>query len=142
MKAATGIIKQPYRLLLLAGLLLAGLCSSVYVQAQDSTAGKTVSQKRFERLMKKKNALLLDVRTADEYKAGHIPGSVQIDVLNTEDFKHKVAVLDKSKIYLLYCRSGKRSNTAKMLMKESGFKKLYDLEGGFSKWEGAKEQQP
>jgi len=84
--------------------------------------------------------VLLDVRTTDEYRSGHIPGSIQIDVLKTEDFKKQVAALDKHKTYLLYCRSGKRSNTAKVLMKESGFTKLVDLEGGFSKWEGAKEQ--
>lgn len=140
MKALAGIIKQKSGLLLFAGVLLAGLCSTVCVRAQDSTAGKTVSQKKFQRLMKKKNAVLLDVRTASEYQAGHIPGSVQLDVMKPEDFKKQMATLDKSKIYLLYCRSGKRSNTAKLLMKGSGFTKLYDLEGGFSKWEGAKEQ--
>ena len=133
-------IKKKSLLIIAGGLLLAGLCSTVCVQAQDNTAGKTVSQNKFQRLLKKKNTILLDVRTEVEYKAGHIPGSLQIDFLKTEDFKKQVAVLDKSKPYLLYCRSGKRSKDAMSVMKEMGFTKLFDLQGGFNIWEGVKEQ--
>lgn len=135
-------LKKKGWILLAGGLLLAGLCGTVCVSAQDSTAGKTVSQQKFQRLMKKKNTVLLDVRTPGEYKAGHIPGAVLLDVLQPGHFKKELAVLDKNKKYLLYCRSGKRSTDARFLMKTAGFTKLYDLEGGFSKWEGAKEQQP
>jgi rhodanese-related sulfurtransferase len=136
-------IKSKSWLWLTTGILLAGLCSTVCIQAQDNTAaGKTVSQKKFQRLINRKNTVLLDVRTSDEYKTGHIPGSLQIDVVKTEDFSSRIASLDKSKTYLLYCRSGKRSKEAMALMKESGFRKLYDLEDGFSKWEGTKEQHP
>lgn len=133
-------IKKKSLLIIAGGLLLAGLCSTVCVQAQDNTAGKTVSQNKFQRLINKKNTILLDVRTEVEYKAGHIPGSLQIDFLKTEDFKKQVAVLDKSKPYLLYCRSGKRSKDAMTVMKEMGFTKLFDLQGGFNSWEGVKEQ--
>ena len=133
-------IKKKSLLIIAGGLLLAGLCSTVCVQAQDNTAGKTVSQNKFQRLINKKNTILLDVRTEVEYKAGHIPGSLQIDFLKTEDFKKQVAVLDKSKPYLLYCRSGKRSKDAMTVMKEMGFTKLFDLKGGFNSWEGVKEQ--
>jgi len=139
MKVADRVIKQNSRLVLFSGVLLAGLFSTVRIQAQESRAGKTVSQKKFQRLMNKKNTVLLDVRTADEYQAGHIPGALQIDVLITEDFKNQVATLDKGKRYLVYCRSGKRSKEAMELMKGSGFAKLYDLEGGFSKWTGEKD---
>ena len=131
MRIVTRNLQPKSRLILLAGLLL---FSTVRIQAQESTAGKTVSPKKFQRLMNKKNTVLLDVRTADEYKAGHIPGALQIDVLLREDFKKQVATLDKSKRYLVYCRSGKRSRDAMELMKGSGFARLYDLEGGFSKW--------
>lgn len=133
-------IKKKSLLIIAGSILLAGLCSTVCVQAQDNTAGKTVSQNKFQRLLKKKNTILLDVRTEVEYKAGHIPGSLQIDFLKTEDFKKQVAVLDKSKPYLLYCRSGKRSKDAMSVMKEMSFTKLFDLQGGFNSWEGVKEQ--
>lgn len=140
MKSSVQLLKKKKWLLLFTGILLTGLCSTVCVQAQHNSAGKTVSQKKFQRLVTKKNTVLLDVRTSDEYKAGHIPGSLQIDVLKAEDFKKQVAALDKTKKYLLYCRSGKRSKEALALMKEAGFTKLYDLEGGFSNWPGKKEQ--
>lgn len=122
-----------------AALMLAGLCGSVCVQAQDNPAGKTISQKKFERISKKKNAVILDVRTTDEYKAGHIPHAKQIDVLKREEFKAQISSFDKNKTYLVYCRSGKRSKEAMNIMKELGFTKLFDLNGGFSNWSGAKE---
>ena len=134
-------IKSNSWIFIAAGLMLAGLCSSVCVQAQeDNPAGKTISQKKFERLSKKKNTVVLDVRTTDEYKAGHISNSTQIDVLKTEEFKTQIASLDKNKRYLIYCRSGKRSKSAMTIMKEMGFTKLFDLDGGFTNWTGAKEQ--
>lgn len=133
-------LKKHRWILVAGGLLLAGLCGTVCTQAQEPIAGKTIEAKKFQRLMKKKNAVLIDVRTTEEYKEGHIPGSVQIDVLKKDDFKKQVASLEKNKIYLLYCRSGKRSRDAMTLMHESGFGKLYDLKGGYSTWAGAKEK--
>jgi rhodanese-related sulfurtransferase len=140
MKNILSAIKRTRWIILLSGLLSTGLCSSIIVQAQDSTAGKTISQNKFQRLLKKNNTVLLDVRTADEYKAGHLPGALQIDVMQPDDFKNKVSSLYKKKKYLLYCRTGKRSNNAKVIMKQLGFIKLYDLKGGFSEWQGPKEK--
>lgn len=116
-------------------------CISITVTAQvsDSTAGKTVTQNKFQRLLNKKNTVLLDVRTDAEYKDGHIPGAVQADVLKPDNFKKQIAGLDKTKNYLLYCKSGKRSSKAKFIMKEMGFNKLKDLRGGYSQWSGKKE---
>lgn len=126
-------------LLLFSSILLISFFYSLPLQAQETTAGKTVKQKKFEKLLKKKNTVLLDVRTPEEYKEGHIPGSILIDFLKKDGFKENVSTLDKNKTYLLYCRSGKRSNNAKVLMNEMGFSKLIDLKGGFSEWTGEKE---
>lgn len=120
-------------------ILFLGISDTVTAQAPDSAAGKTVTQKKFQRLLLKKNTVLLDVRTTAEYNAGHIPGAIQYDVLKTDDFRNQIAGLDKSKNYLLYCKSGKRSSKAKFMMKEMGFKKLKDLKGGYSQWTGKKE---
>ncbi len=135
-------LKKNGWILLAGGFLLAGLCGTVCAQAQsqEPASGKTVEAKKFQRLMKKKNAVLLDVRTIEEYKEGHIPGSQQIDVLKADDFKARIAALDKNKTYLLYCRSGKRSRDAMEILQASGFPKLYDLEGGFTAWPGKKEK--
>ena len=107
------------------------------VAAQSTTP---VSEKKFSRLMKKQNAVLLDVRTSEEYQEGHIPGAVLIDVNKQADFLQQVQKLDKSKKYLLYCRSGKRSEKALVLMKENGFRKIFHLEDGFEGWDGNKEK--
>lgn len=139
MNNLSGIFKKKGWILVAGFLLLAGLCGNICAQEPAPAAGKTISPKKFERLMKKKNSIVLDVRTTAEYKAGHIPGSLQIDVLQAEQFKKEVAALDKNKSYLLYCRSGKRSADAMQLMKAAGFGKLYDLEGGFNGWTGEKE---
>ena len=129
--------QKPWKILFI--IFFIGISSTVTAQVPDSTAGKTVNQNKFQRLVNKKNTVLLDVRTDVEYNAGHIPGAVQADVLKPDNFKNQIAGLDKNKNYLLYCKSGKRSSQAKFIMKEMGFKKLKDLKGGYSQWTGKKE---
>ncbi len=133
-------LKSKHRHILLAGLFIAGICNNTCLHAQDANAGKTIAQNRFQRLMKQKNTVLLDVRTPAEYTDGHIPRAMLVNVLDKEIFKKEIALLDKNKKYLLYCRSGKRSRDAKVIMKQMGFKRLYDLKDGINAWTGPKEQ--
>lgn len=73
------------------------------------------------------NMVILDVRTREEYLAGNIPNSINIDVLS-QDFKSKIDMLDKNKEYLVYCRSGNRSSIASSIMSTNGFINIYNLE--------------
>lgn len=73
------------------------------------------------------NLVILDVRTREEYLAGNIPNSINIDVLS-QDFKSKIDMLDKNKEYLIYCRSGNRSIIASSIMSTNGFINIYNLE--------------
>lgn len=73
------------------------------------------------------NLIILDVRTREEYLAGNIPNSINIDVLS-QDFKSKIDMLDKNKEYLIYCRSGNRSSIASSIMSTNGFINIYNLE--------------
>ncbi len=84
-----------------------------------------------------KDFIVLDVRRFTEYKAGHIDGATHADVLE-DDFEKKVKKLDKSKRYLVHCRSGGRSRTALKKLQALGFEKLYHLDGGLLAWEKAK----
>ncbi|WP_290697853.1 rhodanese-like domain-containing protein [Lacinutrix sp.] len=77
---------------------------------------------------------LVDVRTSAEYKAGHIANSQNID-FNSPSFQDDIAALDKEKPVILYCQKGTRSAKCANEMAKAGFKLIYDLEGGFSKWE-------
>ena len=82
------------------------------------------------------NALVLDVRTEDEYNEGNIPNAINIDIYKGQGFVYKLEELDKSKTYYVYCRSGARSGQACKIMNEMGFEKAYNLLGGIIAWEG------
>lgn len=103
--------------------------------AQD-TSGTAVSQKKFERKLKKKNTVLLDVRSADEFNGGKIGNALNYNVLDSLSFLHTVSSLDSKKTYLLYCHSGRRSGKALLILKKNGFRKVYHLRGGISAWTG------
>jgi phage shock protein E len=98
---------------------------------------ENVDAETFEKLAKAStNNVVLDVRTKAEYEKSHIPGSVHID-FNGRDFEQKIALLDKSKTYLVHCASGGRSAGACGKMSKTNFKSLYNLEGGLKAWEKA-----
>lgn len=89
-----------------------------------------------KQLAEDKNAEILDVRTEEEVEEGHIPNSRNIDIYKAQEFLDEVEQLDKSKNYYVYCRSGKRSAQACSVMDQKGFKNTFNLQGGFSEWEG------
>ena len=77
--------------------------------------------------------LLIDVRTPEELKEGHIEGALNISVLSG-DFKKKINELPKEAPVYIYCRSGKRSKKAAIQKDSLGFKKIFDIEGGYIAW--------
>lgn len=77
---------------------------------------------------------LVDVRTKLEYRSGHIENAVNIDFFDRANLNENFAIFDREQPIYLYCRSGNRSQrTAKKLL-EIGFKKIYDLKGGYKAW--------
>ena len=79
------------------------------------------------------NAVLLDVRTLQEFSAGHIPDSKLIDIY-LPTFPEIISELDKDKSYYVYCRSGNRSYHAGVFMLQQGFKTVYNLADGILDW--------
>lgn len=79
------------------------------------------------------NAVLLDVRTNQEFAAGRIQGAQQLNFYDS-NFKEDLAKLDPNVPIFVYCRSGNRSGKAAKMMKELGFKAVYNLEGGIGQW--------
>src|ERR1035437_724583 len=77
---------------------------------------------------------LIDVRTVDEFKAGHIVNAKQADFNNSQEFSNYLASLDKNGKYLIYCRTGIRSAKAMQLMQDKGFANVHDLVGGYNAW--------
>ena len=76
---------------------------------------------------------LIDVRTSEEYSKGFIEEAQNIDY-NSIDFVNQISKLNKDKPVLLYCAMGGRSSKASKVFKSQGFKKIYDLKGGFLSW--------
>ncbi len=95
---------------------------------------KIFSPKDFQGALQKDTvAVVIDVRRPSEYAEGHINGAINIDWLDTENFKEKTKQLDTNNTYFIYCRSGKRSNAAAREMAKRGFK-VFDLQGGILLW--------
>ena len=89
-----------------------------------------------EQLANDDNAFILDVRTPEEVEEGYIPGATNIDIYLGQGFLDGLEELDKSKNDYVYCRSGNRSGQDCAIMNSVGFETAYNLEGGFSNWEG------
>jgi rhodanese-related sulfurtransferase len=81
-------------------------------------------------------ATVIDVCTAKEFAAGHVPGALNLDV-NSPDFTSKAARLDKSKPVLVNCHAGIRGARAAAILNELGFQSVINLEGGLYAWEAA-----
>ncbi len=121
--------------IVLAGALLAwGIMSSG--NGESATRVERVAAQEFSQAVGKEEATILDVRTPAEFSQGHIAGASLVD-WNDPSFSSKVAELDKSKRYLVYCRSGSRSAQAVAAMREMGFTDITELSGGIIAWEKA-----
>jgi protein disulfide-isomerase len=96
-------------------------------------AAKDLSVEEFARMAADKQNVILDVRTAGEFAAGHLPGAINLDVA-AADFAARAATLDKNKVYLVHCAAGVRSARACAKLVSLGFPNLYNLPGGFRAW--------
>ena len=93
----------------------------------------TIDKKILKTLQK--NAKITNARLSKEIGLSPAPTLERVRKLETRGIISGYhAKLDKSKIYLIYCRSGNRSSKAATIMDSLGFKKTIDLEGGFLKW--------
>ena len=82
------------------------------------------------------NAVILDVRTDEEWNEGIIPGAILNDIYKGQGFIYRLEELDKTKNYYVYCKAGGRSAQACSMMNQMGFENTYNLEGGCMNWNG------
>jgi phage shock protein E len=107
--------------------------------AQDASSVQHLDPQSFATRISQAGVVLLDVRTPSEYAEGHIAHARNIDVQGA-DFTTKIAALDKSASYAIYCHSGKRSSLAAAEMADAGFTSVVDLSGGITAWTQAGKQ--
>lgn len=117
----------------------ASLClffsSLVACQSKDGEF-KSLPVDDFAGIISNPDVQLLDVRTVAEYSEGHIPGSINLNVLDESFEAMADSVLQKERPVALYCRSGKRSKKAAGILSKKGFK-VYELDKGFQAWQAA-----
>ena len=120
----------------IATLVIAVGSSAVLSACGTAGAVHKVGAKAFSDALVNEKAVLIDVRSADEFAQGHIQGAMNINV-EGPDFDAQIASLDKTKTYAVYCHSGRRSGIATKAMEAAGFVHMYDLEGGIQAWQSA-----
>ena len=86
-----------------------------------------------EVLKKNKTIVIIDVRTAEEFAAGHLKGAQNIDIKQSDAYS-KIDKLNPKTTYLVYCRTNHRSGMAVEYMMQKGFKKIYQMMDGFPGW--------
>lgn len=104
--------------------------------APAATKVKRVNVEEYDKLRAGQNIVILDVRSAEEFKTGHVPGATNINV-NAAGFDAAVSKLDKDKTYLVNCAVGMRSAKACKKLEAAGFRNLIDLGPGFDGWKKA-----
>ncbi|MGN1220573.1 MAG: rhodanese-like domain-containing protein [Candidatus Cryptobacteroides sp.] len=93
---------------------------------------KTVDAKEFAEVIADTSIVVLDVRTAEEFQAGHIKGALNIDVMKGDFVKKASSEIPEGKTVALYCRSGNRSKKAANALASKY--KVIELGTGYIGW--------
>ena len=125
------------------GIAIVFLLSQIPALSQSKLNGADFAAK----LDSTPNAQLFDVRTAEEFSAGHLPTAKNVD-FKKDNFLAQFSNIDKDSPVFLYCLAGGRSGSAAKILAENGFTQIYDLDGGYMRWnvekrpvEGVKEEK-
>ena len=126
----------------ICGVAVAGGFLTITAGAVESRSQtqifKDVTPKEASALIQKNNEnpefIILDVRTPEEFANGHIENAVNLDYY-VKTFLDDLDRLDKTKTYLIYCRTGSRSGKAFKFMKDLKFQKVYHMVGGIKRWQ-------
>lgn len=108
-------------------------CASTSQETQQASY-QLMDVKQFTKELKEHpNALLVDVRTANEFNEGTITNAINYDLLDGT-FQKNIDLLDPSQPIYLFCAKGGRSNKASQMLKNKNFLKIIELKGGYSSW--------
>ena len=115
---------------------LAAVATGLLAASMAMAAPPLVTPQQVHELQVKKDPslLVIDVRSAEEYAAGHVPGAVNIP---HDQVASRLAEIPKDKEVVLYCRSGRRSGLAAETLEANGYKNLQLLQGDMPGWEKA-----
>ncbi len=96
--------------------------------AQDGL-GTVIDMKLFRKITPDENGVLvLDVRTREEWREGHLEGAVLMDI-SSVSFAHRIRKLPMDAVIHVYCRSGNRAKQACQLIRQAGYDVVIDAGG-------------
>lgn len=119
-----GMIRR--RAMLLGAVLVAGAAV-----AAEPVAAPVTQEALVERQQVDADLVVLDVRSPDEFAAGHVPGAINIPHDRIGD---RLAEVPRDKDVILYCQSGRRAGLAAQALAEQGYTRLFHLEGDIAAW--------
>ncbi|MBS7397680.1 MAG: rhodanese-like domain-containing protein [Ruminiclostridium sp.] len=121
------MLKRILPLLLVLVIMLAG-CGKSDADTPNNAYEKITMSEGLARMESDENYILLDVRRADEFEAGHIPGAVNLpnEEIGTEEIP---SLPDKAQTIYIYCRSGNRSKQAADKLLALGYTNLIEFGG-------------
>lgn len=108
--------------------ILGLIVCALLMTACGENSYKTITENEAMPLIQN-NAVIIDVRTLDEYNTGHIKDAINIPVDNISSITY-----DKDTVIILYCASGMRSANAAKILIDSGYTNVYNLDGGLINW--------
>lgn len=116
-------------------IVVAGLFFYFSTSAQQANEKviKTIDVSGIKAEMKKHDFIILDVRTPEEFAAGHLESAVNVNYYD-KDFTQRISALNKEKKVIVYCAVGGRSGQALKKMEELGFQYVLNMKGGYNAW--------
>lgn len=128
--------KNVYVIWGVAAIALIGLLFLMFRPADSGATVENVSAEKAAELVTS-GVQALDVRTAGEFQAGHLPGAVNMPVDQLETL---ATSLDPTKPVVVYCATGSRSVSAVGYLESAGFTKIYHMNEGMIAWTGSVER--
>lgn len=121
---------------ILSGIWLVLLFALVFTFMQSRfSAFSRVNSQQLTHLINRENALVIDIRSQDEYKKGHIAGAKQADADQVENVKGLEKAKDKP--IIIVCAAGMTASKAANQLAQAGYQQVSILEGGMGTWKGA-----
>jgi rhodanese-related sulfurtransferase len=126
-------LRQNYLLALVA--LVSG-AMLVWPYLRRATGGPWVSPSQATHLVNREDALVVDIRDASEYGAGHVLGAKNVPLARIGAVGADLAKR-KEKPVIVYCATGERAGKAATALKKQGFARVFNLSGGLRAWQDA-----
>lgn len=101
----------------------------------DTQGCREASPEECRRAIEVEGCRILDVRTSAEYGEGHLEDAVNIDFY-APDFRARLERLDRDRPYVVYCKKGMRGAKAMEILRQAGFSRVYNIQGGYENWAG------